>query len=339
MAKRPKSNQALTNYDAGNLIRDPGERWVILSNVIVRAAQRLTLAEKRLISFAAATLDSRRPQRSTAERPLVTKVTAEDYAEQFGVDRNTAYEQLQSGAVNLFNRQITFYEAHPNPKRQPIRNVMRWIGGAKYHDGEGWIELHWWHLVMPYLTGIHRDFTEYQLKQASALRSIYSWRLLELLSQYKDTGWCELTIDEFAHAMEATEKQRLDFNNLRRRMIEPAVKELSQKDGWLIQWHPQKKGRKVASLRFEFMRNPQGRLALDEPRQPAPPPAPLTLDEPPPAPRRRPPKGSAEPIATVEAVQSENPPRRRMPTALELSQFAKDGEPEESALRRWYQQR
>lgn len=268
MRKPTTPDQSLTNYDVDNVIRHPGDRWVVLHNVIIRSAQRLSLAEKRLISFAASKLDARRPQRSTAERPLVTKVTATEYAELFGVDANTAYEQLQSGAATLFERQITFYEKHPNPKRKPIRNVMRWIGAAKYHDGEGWIELHWWHLVMPFLTGLHKEFTSYQLKQASALRSIYSWRLLELLSQYKDKGWCELSVDEFAHAMDATDKQRSDFAKLRTRMIEPAVKELAAKDAWLIQWHPIKAGRKVVRLRFEFVQDPQGRLPLDAPKQP-----------------------------------------------------------------------
>jgi plasmid replication initiation protein len=38
------------------------------------------------------------------------------------------------------------------------------------------------------------------------------------------------------------------------------VKELTEKDGWLIAWTPIKAGRKVTALRFEFKRDPQGRL-------------------------------------------------------------------------------
>jgi plasmid replication initiation protein len=43
-------------------------------------------------------------------------------------------------------------------------------------------------------------------------------------------------------------------------IFEPAVKELREKDGWLIDWTPIKTGRKVTTLRFEFKRDPQGRL-------------------------------------------------------------------------------
>ena len=35
---------------------------------------------------------------------------------------------------------------------------------------------------------------------------------------------------------------------------------LQEKDGWIIQWQPIKAGRKVKALRFEFERDPQGRL-------------------------------------------------------------------------------
>ena len=94
------------------------------------------------------------------------------------------------------------------------------------------------------------------------MRSIYSWRLLELLSRFEGNGWAEYTIEDFATSMDATEKQRENFAAIRRKIIEPAVKELVEKDGWLIQWQPIKAGRKVKAVRFKFMRDPQGRLPV-----------------------------------------------------------------------------
>ena len=117
-------------------------------------------------------------------------------------------------------------------------------------------------LSMPLLVGLRKQFTTYQLQQASALRSVYSWRLLELLMRFKSSGKAEYTVEDFAASMDATEKQRADFSKLRTKMIEPAVKELTEKDGWLIQWEPIKAGRKVKAVRFTFMRNPQGSLDL-----------------------------------------------------------------------------
>ena len=267
MAGTKREQMALAHkaqgYDVADVERPAGERWVTMSNALTRAGHGLTLAEKRIVAAAVSKLDSRRVLKP-GEVPR-TKITAAEYAETFEVDMNTAYDQLQGAAKQLYNRSITFYE--PAHKRNgkplpPTRVQMRWVGEAKYQDGEGWVELAWWPRLLPHLTGLKRQFTSYQLQQASALRSVYSWRLLELLTRFKSTGVAEYTIEDFAASMEATEKQRENFNNIKRRMIEPAVRELQEKDGWLIQWQPIKAGRKVKALRFTFMRDPQGQLPL-----------------------------------------------------------------------------
>jgi plasmid replication initiation protein len=311
MARKTQQEQKLDRYDVERVERPSGERWISLSNALTRSAQRLTLSEKRIVSAAVAKLNS--PENVTRDHLTVTKITAAEYSETFGVDADTAYNQLKAAGDNLQKRQITFYE--PLGKRKtPVRVKMQWIGEAHYHEGEGWIELYWWPRVLPYLTGLHREFTQYQLKQASALRSIYSWRLLELLSQYKDTGWLRISIEEFAHAMDATDKQRGDFAMIRRRMIEPAVKELSDKDGWLIRWLPIKSGRRIAALRFEFQRNPQGRLPLDEIKQDIGSP-PLALDAPKPKPpqparaRRAPPPVFTETFEKLKGSKATHEPQ------------------------------
>lgn len=264
MSKETALQQHRTQgYDAASLDRPAGERWVTMSNALTRAAHGLTLGEKRVIAWAVSTLDSRQVLKP-GEVPT-TRISAMDYAKEFEVDADTAYTQLQGAAKALYNRSITFYEpAHKRNGKplQPTKVQMRWVGEAKYQAGEGWIELAWWPKLLPHLTGLRKQFTSYQLQQASALRSVYSWRLLELLTRFKSTGNAEYTVEDFAASMEATDKQRADFAALRRKMIEPAVKELTEKDGWLIQWEAVKAGRKVKSLRFTFMRNPQGSLPL-----------------------------------------------------------------------------
>lgn len=243
--------------------RLPGERWISMGNALTRAGHGLTLAEKRIVGCAVSKLDSRK---AIAPGTVpTTKITAAEYAETFGVDIDTAYNQLQSAAKQLYNRSITFYETAAKRNGKPLpptRVQMRWVGQVKYQEGEGWVELHWWPALLPHLTGLRKNFTSYQLQQASALRSIYSWRLLELLTRFEDTGWLEISIEDFAQSMDATEKQQENFAAIRRKIIEPAVKELTTKDGWMIQWRPVKKGRKVGALRFDFKRNDQLALAL-----------------------------------------------------------------------------
>ena len=239
----------------------PGERLVTMSNALTRAGHGLTLAEKRIVASAVAKLDSRRAL-PPGEVPR-TRITAAEYAETFGVDLDTAYDQLQDAAKQLYKRSITFFEPAFRRNGRPLPYTvvqMRWVGSVKYQKGEGWVELAWWPDLLRHLLGLKKQFTTYQLQQASALRSAYSWKLLELLMRFKDSGHAEYTIEDFCASMEATAKQAANFAKVRIKIIEPAVKELQDKDGWLIQWHPIKAGRKVVGLRFDFMRNPQDRL-------------------------------------------------------------------------------
>lgn len=68
-----------------------------------------------------------------------TTITAADYAETYGLDVNTAYEQLAAAGDALFERVITFYEPAHNRKGKPIdptKRRLRWVSEAHYQKGK-----------------------------------------------------------------------------------------------------------------------------------------------------------------------------------------------------------
>lgn len=232
---------------------------VNMSNALTRAAHSLSLAEKRIIAACIAQCDSVPYAELQRERAWTVRLTAMDYAETFDVDLRTAYEQLQGAAETLFNRYIrTVKETRKGTKEYKFR----WVGGVEYHTGEGWVELHWWHEVVPHLFGLRKEFVTYKLKQAATLRSIYSWRLFECLKSWSGTGRYSPDIEDFAHAMDVPESYTKNFKLMRVRVIEPAVLELTEKNGMLIEWEAKKAGRKVIGLDFRFQQNPQRALPL-----------------------------------------------------------------------------
>ncbi len=231
-------------------------RHVNMSNTLVRAAQGLTLTEKRVMASVVAKLDS---VRHWTPEKLKVCLTAMEYAETFDLALPTAYEELQSAANKLFHRYIRWIE---DTRRGPKEIKMHWVAKATYHHGEGWIELVFHHEIAPHLFLLRKQFTSYKLAQASALRSLYSWRLLELIMQFKQEGQLHITTEDFAQAMEAPRSCRTNFKDLRRRIIEPAVRELTEKDGLIITWEPEKAGRRVKALHFTFKPDPQQKLDL-----------------------------------------------------------------------------
>lgn len=234
------------------------ELQVNMSNALTRSAHSLSLAEKRIVAACIAKTDQMPNMTQVRQRGAwLVRLSAADYAETFDVDLNTAYEQLQGASENLFNR----YIRTTRKTRKGIEEYkFRWVGGVRYHKGEGWVELDWWHEVVPHLFGMRREFTSYKLKQASALRSKHSWRLFELLQSWRKNGRYQPTIEEFCLAMDVPESYKKDFRSIRIRVIEPAVSELTEKNNMLITWDVQRAGRKVIALDFKFRDNPQNSL-------------------------------------------------------------------------------
>ncbi|WP_334022010.1 replication initiation protein [Burkholderia orbicola] len=235
------------------------DRQVTMANAITRSAHGLTLTEKRVIAAALAKTDSTDTRGLMDERMQTVKLSAMEYAETFAVSLDTAYEQLQAGAESLQQPKVI---VERQTRRGTVREVRSWVITGKYAKGEGTVEVRWHPDLVPFLFGLRKEFTTYKLKHAAAFRSIYSWRLFECLKSWQGKGQWTPTITEFHDATEATPTARANFKELRLRVIEPAVKELREKNGLHVQWTPMKSGRKVIGLRFEFAPDPQGSLAF-----------------------------------------------------------------------------
>lgn len=228
-------------------------RNVSMSNLIVNAAHSLNLSEKRIVSAAIASLDSF--AKAPPSKPI--RITAHEFAACFGIDENTAYTQLRTGSKNLFQRYIT--RVVQTPKGEVVERI-RWIDRIAYQDGEGYVELNFTGHVAPYLTALEKRFTTYKLQQTSALRSVHSWRLFENLKQWESTGKWIVEIEDFHRVMESSKSYQTNFAQLRKWVIEPAVKELTENNNLDIRWEALKSGRKVSRLVFFF--KPAEQMAL-----------------------------------------------------------------------------
>lgn len=238
------------------------DRHVSMSNALTRGSHCLTLAEKRIVSMALALTDSV-PAKDLmdAQRGAgwSVRIAATEYAETYDIDANTAYEQLQESARMLLKRQ--WKTTHEGPRGLVVREG-NWVSLVEYSKGEGYVRVRFTPEVAPHLLALRSQFTSYKLKQTSALRSIYAWRLFECLQSWKTKGKWSPTIEEFQRAMDAPESCKKDFFNLRARIIEPAIHELRQKDNLILEWEPVKAGRKVIGLVFKFAPDPQGKLEM-----------------------------------------------------------------------------
>lgn len=258
--KRAKKNTTPASDSSGEL----AERHVSMSNLLARAAQGLNLAEKRLVALGLVNTDSMAASKLFlgANAGWKMRVTAMEYAGVFGVDPTTAYEQLKAASDKLFERYVR-YEVKGR-RGQSVEKKFRWVSGAQYAPGEGYVELNFSPEIAPHLLGLRQQFTTYRLRHAAAFDTVYAWRLYELLKSWQSTGLYRTPIEAFWEVMEVPPSCRKDFKALRTRVIEPAVKAISSKAGMLVEWTPLRAGsRRVTELEFRFGPNPQASLGFE----------------------------------------------------------------------------
>lgn len=96
-------------------------------------------------------------------------------------------------------------------------------------------------------------FTQYNLLDYLVLSSTYSQRLFEILNSYEKTcPEIKISLDQLHFMLDVTESLKQDFAQFRRRVLEQAHKEITQKTRLEYEWSPIKQGRTVVSIHFIF---------------------------------------------------------------------------------------
>lgn len=220
-----------------------GDVWI--SDAINRAAHRLSLPEKRLVFLAAATMDYK-----GGAVPEIT-ITAQDYADTFCVSINEGYRQLEAAGKALFDKKITWKSVSESGSIGTA--TLHWVQFAEYMPGEGRIKIQLAEktaLHMSMLAKTLEGYTRYPLEQVARLKSINSWRLLDLMMRFAEKGILRISVDDFCFRMDLPEKYLEDFGAIRKRVIDPALNELRLR--LPVVCDVEKRGRKVDMLEFRF---------------------------------------------------------------------------------------
>jgi plasmid replication initiation protein len=215
---------------------------VTKSNHLVEAGYKLSLNEQRLILSAIARLDGRKP--FPKENEFV--ITAAEFANSYGVPLNQAYETLEDAASRLYERDIKSFD-----HAAKVRERFRWVDGIKYWYGEAKVTLSFSSKIMPYLTQLHQQFTSYELKQISRLKTSYSIRFYELLVQFLKTEERYISLEQLRMQFELY-KQYPRFFDFKKRIIDPSMLEINATTNLTVEWDVVKKGRTITGLMFVF---------------------------------------------------------------------------------------
>lgn len=175
--------------------------------------------------------------------------SAKEYADEFNIPKNTAYDILKKSASKLMRTPFSL----PKVKKGDDEGLLEIsiCSQAFYVKNKGRIDIEFSEKIIPHLMGIKNKFTMYNICEISEFHSIYTVRFYELLMQYKTTGKLDITIEALRHSLGCNENYKF-YNDLKRHVINHAVKEINSHYEINIKFKEIKDGRAVDRLEFSF---------------------------------------------------------------------------------------
>jgi len=211
---------------------------VTKANALNEAGFKLSLSEGRLLLMCLGLLDSQRGV------PDEITIRADDYAKAFDLDYRNAHGQLRKAAINLYKREV---------RMKGKITYRRWLDGRGDCSKAGEVTVSFANWVKPYLGELKSHFTSYRLDQAGKLNSGNSFRLFDLICQYKNTGYRTISLKDFRRWFDIKEGQYKRYSELRRKVIEPGIKDINTEIPYVnLGYRAIKKGRRIERLVFTF---------------------------------------------------------------------------------------
>ncbi|MCU7876209.1 MAG: replication initiation protein [Candidatus Thiodiazotropha sp. (ex Lucinoma borealis)] len=217
--------------------------------MIIRANYRLTLVEQRILLACIAKINPFEPV------PEVITLTADEYADIYSMKVNAVYQAFKNASVVLPDRVLRIVDEHGEQEVIPWLKYTSEAGiepeEAVYPHWEGRIYLRFSEAVKPFLSGMSKNFTQYELEKVAGLKSTHSIRLYELLISWRKTKTLYISLEDFKARL-GIEGQYPRLDHLKDDVIVPAVKELGKESALSVKWTAKRRGRTVVGFEFKF---------------------------------------------------------------------------------------
>ncbi len=217
---------------------------VVKSNELINAMVKMSLQGQRFLAYVVSLLD--RDAKWERGEPVELEVPVLEFAGMFNIPEASAYRDVKALADILQSKII---KLPPGSTLSGDCVDINIISKKRYRPKEGrlWIRLD--EDLVPHLLGLREQFTSYRLKDIYQFNSSHTWRVYELLKQYKSIGQRRFDIDELRTKL-GLDGLYYKVNNLIQCVVKVAVEEINRTSDIMAQYSTIKTKRKVTGVLF-----------------------------------------------------------------------------------------
>lgn len=222
---------------------------VVKHNKIVEAGYRLSIYESRILLCCIAQINSM----GEINAEDVFTINAKELMGLTGVDSTSCYRHLKTAAESLYERSAIIELGKGDYLK------TRWVSAVWFRENDSTIEVQFAQKMLPYISQIRRDFTQYRLENILKFTSSWSIRFYELIVKWEgkekfvDLKWLKTRFQ--------LEDKYDRVCDLRRRVLDVAVKEINEHSDMKVSYTQEKRGRRVIGFTFKY--SPKDRRKLD----------------------------------------------------------------------------
>ena len=170
-------------------------------------------------------------------------------------------KMLDIGADNLYRNMDSITEdiltSHVSIKDQNNGNFLKlqWVVACAYRRGYG-LAVKMNPLLKPFLLNLQQHYTQYQLENILAMKSVYAIRIYELIMKDhvmryvpKNGVKIVLTVKEIREACDCENKFE-KISQFKAKVLDVAVKEIERTTNYTVSYDCLKNGRTIESIQF-----------------------------------------------------------------------------------------
>lgn len=251
---------------------------VVMDNSLVTSAYNLTLNEQRLIYCVLKQI----PKGQDINPKTPFYITRKDFIE-LGSDPSNVAQEIRQATKDLRKKSIIIptplgeveigwitevlrYDVraekklralYPNPEdydeyieQLRLYNLFDFLPTHKVDDNIV-ARLVFDERVVPRLSNLKASFTQIDLTDVAGFTSTYTFRIYQLLMQYKSTGYVKISLEDLRFMLLLKLKYQL-VADLKKRVIDTAINEINEKTPYTVKYEFIKKGRKFTHLELKF---------------------------------------------------------------------------------------
>lgn len=251
---------------------------VVMDNSVTKAAYNLSVNEQRLILSAISQI----PKGEPVNPKQAYFITREDFI-RLGSNPNVVARDIRTATKDLMKKTLFIETNEGVMEFHWLSEVLRYDKNAeeklkaKYPNPEDYaayiLRLRAYNLldslpthrdnddivarivfndrILLFLSDLKANFTQFLLEDVAGFSSIYSFRIYQMMMQFKSTGFVKIKLSDLRYMLALFDKYPAT-KDLRKWVIDTAIDEINKESPYTVTYEMLKTGRKFTHLEIRF---------------------------------------------------------------------------------------